>query len=120
MSRNIIIAIIVIVIVIVIGLVYYFSQEKITPLPGEGIEPTEIPENKLGLQEYMLEAYPDYLEGTISFSDDTATLKTDGKVYILQPKDPKFYQDQGIEEGQEVAIQGKIVMDEYLTVGVIK
>ena len=41
-------------------------------------------------------------------------------LYILQPRDPKFYQDEGIEDGQEVAIQGKIVKNEYLTVGVIK
>ena len=68
----------------------------------------------------MLEAYSDYLEGTISFSDDTATFETDGKVYILQPKKPEFYQDRGFKDGQTVQIQGKIVKEKYLTVGEIK
>jgi len=121
MSKNTLFAVIVIVVIIIgAGLYYYFSQGKITPTPEEKVEPTKIPENKFGLRQYMLEAYPDYLEGAISFSDDTATLKTDGKVYILQPKDPKFYQNEGIKDSQIVAIQGKIVKDEYLTVGVIK
>ena len=121
MSRKILITLIIIIIIIIgAGLYYYFSQGKITPTPEEKVEPTGIPENKFGLQDYVLEAYPDYLEGTISFSEEIATLKTDGKTYILQSRDPKFYQDEAIEDGQEVAIQGKIVKKDYLTVGVIK
>ena len=134
MSKTIIIILIVIAIILIGGGAYYYlSQEEITPsaiipsaiTPSAGEEEEEGPivpteENKFALKEYMLEAYPDYLEGTISFSEETATLKTDGKVYILQPKDPKYYQEVGIKDGQTVAIQGKIVKDEYLTVGVIK
>ncbi len=112
------ILVLIVLLVVLVGVLFNVDRET----PEQKIireQEESIIENPLELKEYMIETYPNYLEGIIVFSENQAYLNTENTTYKLRPKDPLFYQGRDINNNQKVQVQGKITENEFV-VGQIK
>lgn len=126
-QKNIILlAIVVIALVIGIatGLVIYYSSQGNLPAQNqnneeaqkkaeeEAAKKAEEKAIKTEFERRMAEEYPDLIKGTLDFSSEKVTIKTeDGKEYWLWPPMSGYdYENNlGWKDGQTVEIQGKIM-----------
>jgi hypothetical protein len=113
-KKNQIIFLLVTVLIITSLISYIILSKK--EIPEKVIE-----ENPLNLKPHLIEAYPNYLEGTIYFNQNRAEFKVDSVTYTLRPSDPSFYQERfGIKNNQEIKIQGSIENESHIVVGEIR
>jgi len=66
---------------------------------------------KAGLEKLMDERYPDFIQGTLNFSDQKVTIRTeDGEEYWIWPvMQQSYYEGKGLKNGQSIEIQGYIM-----------
>ncbi|MDD5606742.1 MAG: hypothetical protein PHN37_02675 [Candidatus Pacebacteria bacterium] len=105
--------------VIIINLTGFLIYNISKNLVSEEQEKTII-QNPFNLKAYMLDAYPDYLEGVIVFSNNQAYLKTKNTTYELRPSDFLFYEKKEIKNNQKIKVQGKIENNNRFAVGIIE
>jgi len=111
----------IIILVLALGTVvatYYLSRDidsiDFSPLSNRESSKEDI--------EKIKERYPDILTGTISFSNNKITVKTEsGEEYLLWlPRPQSFYESRNIQDGQEVEIRGKILDGQRIYLKTIK
>ncbi len=114
-KTKIILAIALIVLVAVVGIYVYLQGTRI-------IGPSEEEKAKEEEEKLIKERYPDVVRGIMSFSEDKNTIKTeDEKEYLLWPYQPRvIYEREGIRNGQQVEIRGKILEGQRIFVKTIK
>ena len=113
-TTKIILLIALIILVAVVGVYAYLQGTRILGLSDE--EKAKEEEERL-----VEERYPDVVKGIINFAENKITIKTDdGKEYSLWPTQPRvIYERQGITNGQQVEIRGKILEGERILVKTI-
>lgn len=96
--------------------VYIYLKEK-GPIELSDEEKAKEEEEKL-----IQEKYPDIIKGIVIFSEERITIKTEeNQEYSLWPVQPRVvYERQGISDGQQVEIRGRILLGQRILAYTIK